>query len=312
MTQQEKFDKIISWYAQVNEVETKQLTEQENIQKTREIEELINESFPKEILSLYEKYDGDTGTGYGSFLGHSFIGLEEMKNSLEFSKSRIKPNKPEVPNPKASEGIIEKIINEVIRELPLKKKLGFLKPKWYKVEFETGPGTIGGPYFYPTENTSDREREIIKLTSDARDQISKLTEQLHEMEVQEYNWDNLEITAYGDGKHEIKRESYDFDNELSLTSTPQGAIKTKYFHIKWIPIISDYGGNYIGIDLDPDEKGTKGQVIIFGRDEEDMLVLANSWGDFLDYTLELTKTSCDELKSESHLHDVFRKIMITR
>lgn len=310
MTKEEKFEKIISWYAQLNEEDTKELAKQENIQKTREIEELMNESFPKEMLSLYEKYDGDTGTGYGSFLGHSFIGLEEMKNSLEFAKSQVKPEQPEVPNPKASEAIIEKIIKTVVRELPLKKKLGFLKPKWYKVEFETGPGTMGGPYFYPTENTSDREREIIKLTRDARNQISKLTEQLHEMEVQEYNWDNLEITAFGDGQHEVKRESYDFDNKLSLTSTPPGAIKTKYFHIKWIPVISDHGGNYIGIDLDPDDKGTKGQVIIFGRDEEDMFVLANSWGEFLENTLELMKTNSDELKSESHLHDVLRKLIV--
>lgn len=65
MTQEEKFEKIISWYAQVNEEDTKELAKQENIQKIREVEELMNESFPKEILSLYNKYDGDTGTGYG-------------------------------------------------------------------------------------------------------------------------------------------------------------------------------------------------------------------------------------------------------
>ncbi|WP_315822649.1 SMI1/KNR4 family protein [Paraflavitalea speifideaquila] len=35
----------------------------------------------------------------------------------------------------------------------------------------------------------------------------------------------------------------------------------------WIPIFCDHSGNFAGIDLDPDTKGIKGQVINFGRDE---------------------------------------------
>jgi len=73
-------------------------------------------------------------------------------------------------------------------------------------------------------------------------------------------------------------------------------------------LISDLGGNYIGIDLDPDTNGIKGQVIIFGRDEEDMIVLANSWDEFLDWNLDLIEKEGEKLKSESHLHDIYKQI----
>lgn len=308
MTKEEKLNKILSWYSEVNEEETKHLAKQENFLQIDEVEKLIGEVIPEDIRDFFEKYDGESGNGYGSFFGHSFVSLNEMKSSLDFAKTQVKPEKPKIANPEKSNVLIERIIQLVINELPLKKKLGFIKPKWHKVEFESGPGSMGGPYFYSDKNTSDKEHEIIKLSTETRKQISQLTKELHELEIQDYNWDNLEIIAYGDGEHKIERTFYDFDNTLPLTSTPEGAIKKKYFHIKWIPLISDFGGNYIGIDLDPDSNGTKEQVIIFGRDEEDMIVLANSWGEFLDWNLDLIEKEGEKLKSESHLHDIYKQI----
>jgi len=308
MTNEEKLNKILRWYSEINEEETKHLAVQENFHQIDEIEKLIGEIIPQDIRDLFEKYDGETGNGYGSFFGHSIVNLSEMKNSLDFAKTQLKPKNPKVANPEKSNNLIEQIIQLVINELPLKKKLGFIKPKWHKVEFESAPGSMGGPYFYSDKNTSDKEREIVKLSIETRKQISQFTKELHAIEIQDYNWDNLEITAYGDGRHKVDRTFYDFDNTLPLTSNPEGAIKKKYFHIKWIPLISDFGGNYIGIDLDPDTNGKKGQVIIFGRDEENMIVLANSWDEFLDWNLDLIKKEEDKLKSESHLHDIYKQI----
>lgn len=308
MTKEEKLNKVISWYSKVNEEETKHLARQENFPKIEEIEKLIGEAIPQDIREFFEKYDGDSGNGYGSFFGHSFVSLSEMKNSLDFAKTQVKPKNRKVANPEKSNILIEQIIQLVINELPLKKKLGFIKPKWHKVEFESGPGSMGGPYFYPKKETSGKEREIVELGNETRKQISQLTKELHGLEIQDYNWDNLEIIAYGDGKYTVNRTFYDFDNTLPITSTPEGAIKKKYFHIKWIPLISDFGGNYIGIDLDPDSNGVKGQVIIFGRDEEDMIVLANSWEEFLDWNLDLIDKEGDKLKNESHLHDIYKQI----
>lgn len=308
MTQEEKLSKLLNWYSDKNPEKTKILKKQGNLQRLYELEEMVGDHFPEDIRNLFEKFDGESGDGYGSFFGHSLINLAEMKNSLDFARTQIKPDNPKVSNPEKSSVLIEKIIQSIISELPLKKKMGFIKPKWCKVEFQIGPSSMGGPYFYPNESTSDKERDVLRLSSEARKQISILTKELHEIEVNDYNWDNLDIIAYGDGRHTVDRNFFDFDNALTLTSTPEGAIKKKYFHIKWIPLISDFAGNYIGIDLDPDLNGTHGQVIIFGRDEEHMIVLANSWDDFLDWNLSLIGQQGNQLKSESHLHDVYKQI----
>lgn len=310
MTKEEKLHKILNWYADINEKGTKQLKKQDNFQKIDTVEQLLGVPLPETIRSFFEKFDGESGNGSGAFLGHSFIGLDEMINYLDFAKSLVKPENPSVTEPEKSKALIEKIVHIVIRELPLKKKFGFIKPKWFKVEFECGPNSLGGPYFYKHEHSSNQERKIIRLSEEASSQISALTKELHRLEIKDFNWDNLEIVAYHDGEHNIKRSFFDFDNTLPLTSTPDGTIKKKYFHLKWIPLISDHGGNYIGIDLDPDVNGTKGQVIIFGRDEEEMMVLANSWEEFLDWNIQFIDQGGEKLKSNYHLHDVYRKLKI--
>ena len=307
--QNEKLLQILGWFAEACEEEVQQLVPQSNPQLIKEIEDLVEEPFPEEIRHLYQEYNGDDGEGFGSFLGHPIISLEEMKSDLALAKTMIKPKAPKITNPTASNAIIEQLTKVVIKELPLKKKFGFLKPKWHRVEFDVSPGSLGGPYFYPSENTTDREREPIDLSGEGYEAALKYAKELHELEKEAYNWGNLEIIAYQNGQFEAKRTFHNFDEELPLTSTPEGAIKKKYFHLKWLPIISDYGGNFIGIDLDPDEQGAKGQVIIFGRDEEDMLVLANSWNDFLDWNLALIKTEGEKFSEGDHLHDLYRKIM---
>ena len=73
--------------------------------------------------------------------------------------------------------------------------------------------------------------------------------------------------------------------ELSegLRSHPENAIKRIYYHDKWIPLASDGGGNYLGIDTDPDTNGTFGQIINFGRDEDEMYVIARSFTELLGF-----------------------------
>lgn len=60
-----------------------------------------------------------------------------------------------------------------------------------------------------------------------------------------------------------------------------------------IPLSADSSGNHIAIDLNPEPKGTRGQVIVFGRDDEFHPVLALSWGQFLtDLADELEAGNC--------------------
>ena len=71
-------------------------------------------------------------------------------------------------------------------------------------------------------------------------------------------------------------------NDFS-TSNPKNAIKKLYANKKWIPYANDGCGNNLGLDFDPDENGVIGQVINFGRDEDDKVVIANSFSEFIDW-----------------------------
>jgi cell wall assembly regulator SMI1 len=74
-----------------------------------------------------------------------------------------------------------------------------------------------------------------------------------------------------------------------MSSVPPNCIRLQYANNKWIPFAYDWGGNYLGIDLDPDENGTIGQVINFGRDEERKIVVAPNLHAFVTWMLnELT------------------------
>lgn len=74
--------------------------------------------------------------------------------------------------------------------------------------------------------------------------------------------------------------AFDNDEELNdsqyYSSEPEGAVKCRYANLLWIPLAHDHSSNYIGVDLDPDVNGAAGQVIDFGRDENDKKVLAGS------------------------------------
>ena len=70
-------------------------------------------------------------------------------------------------------------------------------------------------------------------------------------------------------------------------SVPPNYVRKAYSERGWIPLIADKAGNYVGIDLHPDEAGTAGQVIVFGRDFDTKVVLwrgdgATGWAKWLD------------------------------
>ena len=63
-------------------------------------------------------------------------------------------------------------------------------------------------------------------------------------------------------------------------------VKPYYASTKWIPFAFDWGGNFLGLDFDPDSNGTIGQVINFGRDEDVKYVLAPSFAEFINWYAE--------------------------
>jgi cell wall assembly regulator SMI1 len=66
-------------------------------------------------------------------------------------------------------------------------------------------------------------------------------------------------------------------------------IRANVFNYGWLPIMADSSGNFIGVDYYPTENGTVGQVINFGRDEQEQYVFAPSLKEFLKYLMGLTK-----------------------
>lgn len=77
------------------------------------------------------------------------------------------------------------------------------------------------------------------------------------------------------------------DNLLSngVISIEKEKIKEEYFYPGWVPIAYDYCGNYIGIDFSPGKAGNIGQIINFGRDENKLFVISNSFTKLLELLL---------------------------
>lgn len=59
----------------------------------------------------------------------------------------------------------------------------------------------------------------------------------------------------------------------AMQSIPPGWVRKEYSQRGWIPLIADKAGNYIGIDLNPGETGSVGQVLVFGREFDTKVVL---------------------------------------
>lgn len=79
--------------------------------------------------------------------------------------------------------------------------------------------------------------------------------------------------------------------DAGARSVLPGKVRPVYTHPAWIPWWSDpTRADYVGLDLDPDVEGRRGQIINFGRDEERHAVLAED----LDALLEIL---LDEVRS---------------
>ncbi len=79
---------------------------------------------------------------------------------------------------------------------------------------------------------------------------------------------------------------------------PKDAVDPAYTNPRWIPLTADGSGNHIGLDFDPWPGGRIGQVILFGRDEDVKVVLAESLGRFLAWVAELLESGNFRLTAE--------------
>lgn len=71
---------------------------------------------------------------------------------------------------------------------------------------------------------------------------------------------------------------------------PEGAVDPAYTNPRWIPLTGDGSSGNIGLDFDPWPLGRVGQVILYGRNEDVKVVLAESLGQFLGWIARLLES----------------------
>ncbi|KAI1104329.1 cell wall assembly and cell proliferation coordinating protein [Jackrogersella minutella] len=81
--------------------------------------------------------------------------------------------------------------------------------------------------------------------------------------------------------HGSQKESWRQELQSRQDSVPHGAVQRAYAHPGWIPLVRDWGGNNLAVDLAPGPTGVWGQIILFGRDYDTKYVVAKSWAAFL-------------------------------
>lgn len=81
-------------------------------------------------------------------------------------------------------------------------------------------------------------------------------------------------------------------------SAKPDAVQAIYANTLWIPFAYDHGGNHLGVDLDPGARGTLGQVINFGRDEDEKFVVATSIEAFLAWLVEQFESGNAAIREE--------------
>jgi cell wall assembly regulator SMI1 len=302
-----KFKAVINWYQSYTQKHYP-LNGPADAAQIEKLEKLIGEKFPDELNSLYSVHDGETDRG--AFLGEDFMGIKDIidciKVSLRISKENEKKKKKlavQKPDPKRREELIEKILAPY--------KALETKREWFKMEFECGASGYTMPCLYLTAESVDKGKWVKTRKEIDYKAIKPLMAELLQLENMS-DEGYIEFNLFKDGHYIIKSRRDSGDLSSSLSCYPENTIKKIYFHPKWVPIFTDQGGNYIGIDLDPDVNGTKGQVITFGRDETEMVVLGKSLDEFFDMCIaETKKKDFGELKNSGkyHLHYILSQVI---
>jgi cell wall assembly regulator SMI1 len=244
-----------------------------------QLEEILREKIPQELHSLLQTHNGElwSNANISLFFEQNLIDCKEMGEQIKFGLSLLKSSSRHIKNAEKSNQLISQIIDEVKSKLNLSD--------WYKVSFQGG-STFGMPSIYKNEFNST-ERENVRID---HIEANRLVNILKEEEKETYEWDDIEITFFKDGKIEAERNVFDWNSFMKGSASD--AVKPIYFHHKWVTVFGDGAGNYIGIDLDPGLSGTKGQVIVYGRDIEQNFKIADNLEQLFDKII-------DDLQDES-------------
>ena len=131
------FENIINWQKENLSLGSRSLSKPVIVEEVEQVEKMIEESFPKDLLEIFEIANGQNNEAKKmSFLGLEYMNSQQIVNHLEFCNSLIKS---EIQVSDKSDSLIEKITSFYISKAPKHSLLG-LKKKWHKIEFKCGIG----------------------------------------------------------------------------------------------------------------------------------------------------------------------------
>ena len=88
--------------------------------------------------------------------------------------------------------------------------------------------------------------------------------------------------------------------ETLYASQPPQTVQLRYWLPGWLPLCGDGNGNHVALDLSPAERGTPGQLITMGADEDDHQQLALSLSGFFRLSFSLIFEQAVTLSDEGH------------
>ncbi|WBL26997.1 SMI1/KNR4 family protein [Zunongwangia sp. HGR-M22] len=219
-----------------------------------------------------------------------------------YSYSPINAKKHEQLFEHTGEFIVQNIPNHFIAEQLAKEKADFINPfihlevdynfETIKANFETLVAKNSWKIIPPTDNQqiyNEFEAEagfvfpqLLKDFLSLHNGVEKTRFLNAESILQEWReWKNI----YQDWTQEELLDTY---------STNEGKTLLMYTTPYWIPFFDLYNGNFIALDFAPTEKGTPGQVIRFGADQEIGYQEAESLNAFLEELLTSEEFDEDE------------------
>lgn len=94
----------------------------------------------------------------------------------------------------------------------------------------------------------------------------------------------------------------ELENKAYIRPDNPDQVKPYFYSLKRIPIIEDYGGSVIYLDLDPNISGNIGQLILIFRDYPDVIYsVAPSLEVFIQLLIESVDNGCFEIIDEEYL-----------
>lgn len=94
---------------------------------------------------------------------------------------------------------------------------------------------------------------------------------------------------------DLLRENYGTEN---IDNKYPDIVSTSYYKEGWIPLLYDGGGNFLAMDLNPESKGKRGQIINFGPDEYLRYVVFSSLNNMIEWQVKQMKDGSASIKAD--------------